>query len=186
MRNLQPSQPSLRGTLLVAHPTLDDPNFQQTVILMSAHSETDGALGVILNRPTGVPLGALRERLSDSPLGEIPVYEGGPVAPEDVLLAAWKWDNAGTTFRLYFGISEAKLTELMSEDAQLEVRAFRGYAGWSSGQVEGELAEQAWVVAPLCHEYLEANQAEQWQRILRREDPLLGFQAGMPDDPSLN
>lgn len=186
MRDLEQSQPSLRGRLLVAHPSLEDPNFERTVVLVSAHSVEDGALGVVLNRPLNQTLGELQEVFVGSELASVPVYSGGPVATDEVLLAAWKWDRDAETFQLFFGVSAEKLEALAREDPELHLRAFAGYSGWSSGQVESELAQKAWVVAPIQQRYLNEAEVRQWRSILDDAEPELRFLADAPDDPSLN
>ncbi|KAF0093992.1 MAG: hypothetical protein E1N59_2250 [Puniceicoccaceae bacterium 5H] len=186
MRDLNISGHSLRGNLLVAHPSLLDPNFQRSVVLLSAHSESDGALGVIINRPLHKKLGDVRTEVSFGPLAEIPLYEGGPVATDQIILVAWKWDVEEATFQLYFGVADETLNELMEEEPNLIVRAFVGYSGWAGGQMETELEEKAWLVAPIRKDYLDAEEIQAWRRILKHEDPKLGFFADAPDDPSLN
>src|SRR3954469_11144112 len=90
---------SLAGSLLLAHPSLRDPNFRRTVILMSVHNP-EGAMGVVLNRPTSRRLGEINDEFSVGPLASVPVFEGGPVETEQVILAAWQAHEDG--FKLYF------------------------------------------------------------------------------------
>ena len=186
MRDTEPLSPSLRGSLLVAHPGLLDPNFSQSVILLSAHSRAEGALGVILNRPTKGTLGDLKSEFETSVISDVPVHLGGPVSPDEVLLAAWKWDMEGGNFKLYFGISAEALEELVKVNEGLVTRAFLGYSGWGGGQLEDELQEHAWVVAPLAREYLEGGSVGSWRSILRSEQPELSPLTDTPDDVSLN
>ncbi|MDP0498759.1 MAG: YqgE/AlgH family protein [Verrucomicrobiota bacterium JB022] len=186
MRDINISGPSLRGNLLVAHPSLLDPNFQRSVVLLSAHTEEDGALGVIINRPLDKTLGDVRTEVSEGVLSEIPLYEGGPVATDQIILVAWKWDMVEATFQLYFGVADETLQEMMAEEPNLIVRAFVGYSGWSGGQMEDELKEKAWLVAPIRKDYLDEEEEQIWRHILKHEDPKLAFFADAPDDPSLN
>lgn len=180
------SPPDLRGSLLVAHPVLRDPNFSRTIVLISAHSPEDGALGVITNRPLGKTLGDLKDEFRGTTIGHVPVYLGGPVATNEVLLTAWDWDVLGGTFRLHFGISAEALSDLVRDEPTMQARAFLGYSGWGEGQVEGELAEDAWVVAPLVRGYLEGEPGSLWRKVLRAEKPELTFLADAPEDPTLN
>lgn len=186
MRDLIPAGQSLRGHLLVAHPTLLDPHFQRSVVLLSAHSSKDGALGVVINRPLDKTLGEVRTEITAGPLADVPLYEGGPVATDQILLVAWKWDFVEATFQLYFGVADDTLAQMMREEEGLVVRAFVGYAGWSGGQLEAELAEKSWLVAQVRHEYLAEEARRAWRHIVKKEDPALAFHADAPDNPSLN
>lgn len=186
MRDTESQFTSLSGSLLAAHPTLLDPNFARSVILLTAHSESDGALGVILNRPLDRSLGQLRAEFMDSPVGRVPVHFGGPVAPAEILLAAWTWDMENSAFRLHFGISADALAELMASADDVEARAFLGYAGWGEGQLEGEIGANSWILAPILPDLLEAQGGQAWGEIVRRQRPDLGALVDVPDDPSLN
>ena len=103
---------NLSGSLLIAHPKLQDPNFCKSVILLSVHSKDDGALGVVLNQPTGKTLGELDVKFQLGSLANVPVYKGGPVSPEQMILSAWKCQPESGLFKLYFGITEEKAKEM--------------------------------------------------------------------------
>ncbi len=178
--------PTLSGTLLIAHPGLLDPNFRRTVVLISAHSGKDGALGVVLNRPMGKTLGDQKAEFTSGPLANVPLYYGGPVNSDEMILAAWNWEN-DKVFRLYFGISREKASEMMQSDPGTDLRAFIGYAGWSGGQLESELKQNAWVVCPVEANALAREGGEPlWRHILSRVKPELAFLANTPEDPSRN
>lgn len=186
MRDLGDDGPTLRGTLLVAHPGLVDPNFIRSVVLISAHQSESGALGVIVNRPLHKTLGEVKADFADSVLGEVPLYEGGPVNKGEVLLTAWKWNDEEGTFQMFFGLSAERLESILGEDPDLQPRAFVGYAGWSEGQVEGELEQSAWIVAPIRPEYLSEGEGALWRTVLLNERPELSVMTDTPDNPSLN
>lgn len=178
---------NLSGSLLAAHPSMQDPNFSRAVILLSAHSEEEGAFGVVINRPTGKTLGEVNGDFAYGPLANVPVYSGGPVNSDQMLLAAWQWDKDGGSFKLYFGISEEKARDFVREHPDVEVRGFLGYSGWTEGQIEGELAANAWVVSPIVDDIIAAQDEEDiWRSILSRVRPELLFLADLPDDPSRN
>ncbi|GHB93974.1 YqgE/AlgH family protein [Cerasicoccus arenae] len=177
----------LSGQLLISHPSLLDPNFKHAVVLISAHTDDDGALGVIINRPLGVTLGEKNDDFTYSPLSDVPIYEGGPVQTDQVILAAWRWEQEARVFRLHFGLSEEAARELKLADEDAEIRAFLGYSGWTQGQMEHELAQNAWLVSPVTETLVEkATGEELWKIYLHRLQPELGFLADAPDDPSLN
>jgi putative transcriptional regulator len=115
------------------------------------------------------------------------VYEGGPVQKDQVLLAAWHWMPENAAFRVYFGISEEKLAEIMAEEPGAEARAFLGYSGWSEGQLEMERQQNAWLVIPVSGHLMEGlDGPAMWREILASTWPELAFLADAPDDPTLN
>jgi putative transcriptional regulator len=181
---------NLSGSFLVASPQLQDPNFVKTVILVSAHSEDDGTLGVVLNRPLGKTLGEFNDAFAFGPLKDIPLYMGGPVSQDRMILAAWKWDPEQGIFKLFFGIDETKAETLLREHEDLEVRGFLGYSGWEKGQVEMELEQHAWIVSPVDAAALDREDGERlWNAVVGKNAPRYPGEdllPDQPDDPSLN
>ncbi len=177
------SKLSLAGSLLLAHPKLRDPNFHRSVILMSLHNG-DGAMGVVLNRPLGKHLGELNGDFALGPLASTPLFGGGPVQTEQLLLVAWEPQEDG--FRLHFGIEPDRAAQLAGEPGT-HVRAFLGYAGWSAGQLEGELEQNTWVVADIPGGLLELPQdTSLWTRVLTHLGEDWRLLANEPDDTSRN
>lgn len=173
----------LAGSLLLAHPAMRDPNFRRSVILMSAHS-TEGAMGVVLNRPLGKRLGQLSGDFALGPLASVPLFTGGPVQTEQLVLAAWQSRDDG--FRLHFGIEPDKALQLLAEEGT-EVRGFLGYSGWSAGQLENEMKQRTWIVADVPEDLLTHSQDDGlWRTVLGREGAEWRLLAGEPDDPTLN
>ena len=177
---------SLAGFLLGAHPSLLDPNFNQSVVLLSAHNMEDGALGVIVNRPTGKSLGSFRNDLKTPLLRNLPVYEGGPVSESEILLVAWKWSPSQQNFRLFFGFDPQRLQALIDQDPTIEARAFLGYAGWSAGQLEQEVGRSDWAVSPFAQPLGKLPPQNLWRRVLDTVRPDWGVLADFPEDPSVN
>ena len=178
---------ALAGSLLLAHPELKDPNFNKSVVLISAHSTDDGALGVILNRPMGQSLAQFDGKFSYTDLADVPLYVGGPASPAQMILTAWQWHLEQGRFQLHFGINPDKARELISHDPEIELRGFVGYSGWSQGQLEGELEQDSWVVTPVSSDALEDVQGDDlWRTIIREVSPEMRFLADAPDDPSVN
>lgn len=180
---------SLAGSLLLAHPVLRDETFRRTAILMSAHDE-QGAMGVVLNRPMHKRLGELGGDFALGPLSEVPVFDGGPVEKRQLILCAWRphpaGDGDGDSLQLLFGIDPERAAELATEDG-VQLRAFLGYAGWSGGQLEGELARDTWVVADLEPQIIQHRPDETlWRRALSDIDPQWRLLAGEPDHPERN
>ena len=162
----------VEGRLLVAHPQLLDPNFVKTVIYMIEHS-TDGAVGVVLNRPSGL---AVRDVLPELPqLDPDLVFIGGPVTPE-------------VAIGLAPGVPSPELVDIETEWGRETVRrVFSGYAGWVSGQLEAELGEGAWfVVDPLPEDVFHPDPFDLWDRVMQRQPPEIARWAFYPPDPHLN
>lgn len=184
VRAFGPTPEELAGVLLVAHPSLQDPNFRRSVVLMASHDEKEGALGFVINRPVER---TVSELLPGEPalgkLGGVPVLMGGPVGTDRLMFASFRWTDERYVCRPHLPAEEAR--ELM-EDPLLTVRAFAGYAGWAGGQLEAELVQRSWVVYPPDADTLELAHGELWRGIIRKLGPLFRLLADAPDDPSLN
>ena len=176
---------SLAGQLLLAHPGLRDPNFKRTVILLSAHSG-EGAMGVVLNRPLDKQLGELNSAFALGPLAGVPLYGGGPVALEQLVIVSWQWIEPDHAFQLQFGLEPDKANELVGQPG-VTVRAFLGYAGWGEGQLENELNHDTWLTTPLAGPLVnETDGVNLWRRLLVSISPDLRLLANEPDNPALN
>ena len=179
------SSSELGGSLLLAHPSLRDENFKHTVILIASH-DSEGAMGVVLNRPLDRCLGELNTEFGLSGLAQVPLFAGGPVQPTQVILCVWRPNPESDGFQLMFGIDPQRAEELVNEEG-VHMRAFLGYAGWTAGQVEEELERDTWVVSPLVADLLEDSPDEQlWRDLLAQIDDEWKLLADEPDDPSVN
>jgi putative transcriptional regulator len=179
------STKSFAGHLLLASPAMKDPNFRRTVILMSAH-DGDGALGAVLNRPEGRTLGVLNPEFALTALGGLPVYRGGPVETDKLILTSWQRRDDVGEFQLNFGLEPQRAIELLGTPG-VTVRAFLGYAGWGKGQLENEMRHQTWYTAPLSDcDLADGSGAGLWRTILGSLGPDLKLQADEPDDPGMN
>lgn len=178
---------SLAGSLLLAHPVLRDRHFRRTAILMSNHDQ-EGAMGLVLNRPLHRTLGEFGGDFAYGPLALVPVFDGGPVEKTQIILCAWRPQNGPEAegLQVFFGLDRERAAEL-AEQTGVEVRAFLGYAGWSSGQLEGELACDTWVVASLEPDSMRhAPDERMWKVLLGRLDPQWVVLAGEPDELGAN
>lgn len=187
MHNLEPSESTYAGSVLLAHPSLLDPNFRRSVVVIFMHTKESGAAGLIINRPLESTLGEINDKFAGSGLADVPVFHGGPVHPDHLLFAAWGWDQEGGVLRMLFGLSETDASTIMAGDSGLMLSAFLGHAGWGEEQLEAELLQDAWVLAPIdaavCEKLGEDNV---WRGLLHLVRPDLDFLAVFPDDPSLN
>ncbi len=179
---------SLRGQLLIASPTLEDPNFERTVVLVTEHDD-DGAMGLVLNRPAGTAVGEVAPELALLVDGEEPVYLGGPVAEEAVIVLAEFEDPAeaaapvmGSLGFLAAGSDEADISERL-----LRARVFAGYAGWGPGQLDEEVEAEAWILEPADPgDAFSADTTGLWGAVLARKGRDYALLATMPPDPSVN
>jgi putative transcriptional regulator len=186
MRELPAAQPeSLAGSLLVAHPSMLDPNFRRAVLFLSAHSAEDGAMGIILNRPREKRVGELTADSPSNGLERVPVFFGGPVGRDRLMFAALEWQN-GTGLKLNHDVGLDEANERL-EKMPGSVRAFVGYAGWSAGQLETEMKQNAWVVQKAPRSAMKLDKLPKlWFEIMRGLGPWFKMLSAAPEDPSRN
>lgn len=145
----------LTNQFLIAMPMLSDPNFSQTVTYISEHN-ANGALGLIINRPLDLSLGQLLNHLEITTdrldLAALPVYQGGPVQQEQGFVIHSPIGSWGATLRIndQIGITTSRdiLQALAQGDGPEHLLVTLGYAGWGPGQLEQELAGNAWLSTP--------------------------------------
>jgi putative transcriptional regulator len=180
---------SLRGKLILAGPMLKDPNFDRTVVLITEHTE-EGAMGLVLNRPSDATIGDAVPDLSWVADADDTVYVGGPVAPNGVIvLAEWTDPRKAVVLvddDLGFVPGDADDPDGLAT-AIRRARVYAGHAGWGPGQLEDELAEEAWIVEAPRREEIFSDDAEGlWPTVLRRMGREFALLSTMPPDPSLN
>ncbi|MCY7396783.1 MAG: YqgE/AlgH family protein [Nocardioides sp.] len=185
------------GMLLVATPALADPHFAATVVLLldvedggSEHS--GGALGVVLNRPSGVPV---REVLGPwSPVVDEPevLFQGGPVSTEGALAVALLRDEAAPpvgfrTVEGRLGLVDLDTPVELVEGSLAGLRIFAGYAGWGAGQLDAEVQEGSWYVVPgEVVDPFRVDSSLLWRDVLRRQPGELAWNSTRPRDPNAN
>lgn len=177
---------SRRGQLLIASPSLRDPNFFKTVVLI-VKDEEDGTLGVILNRP-------LEISVADACGGQVdaasdiadPVYRGGPCeGPLSVLHANSAAGGEEIVDGVRFSMDKEEIEWLMANNKSA-IKYFAGYSGWGKGQLQSEIEQGGWLLTPATQEHVFEKQGD-WSRLntwlaAGRKIDL----ASIPDDPSLN
>jgi len=178
---------SLRGKLLIAGPTLLDPNFARTVVLVGEHND-DGALGVVLNRASETTVADAVPDLADLVGHEDVVHVGGPVQANAVLVLA-EYEDPGDAPQIVtgdVGFLAVEEGELPLESIR-RARVFAGYAGWGAGQLESELSRDDWIIGPsFPDDVFDADPDTQWSRVLDRKGGQYRLVARMPLDPSMN
>jgi putative transcriptional regulator len=178
---------SLRGHVLVAGPALLDPNFRRTVVLVGEHGE-EGALGVVLNRPSAVTVAEAVPPLAGLVDDGDHVWVGGPVQPEAIVVLG-EFDDPEQAAAVVVGSVGFLPTEVDPEELGTLARArvFAGYAGWGPGQLESELAEDSWIVEQALPDDVFCAEADSlWPAVLRRKGGPYSVLALMPPDPSMN
>jgi putative transcriptional regulator len=175
---------SLHGYLLISSPLLHDPNFRRTVVLMT-HHDADGAMGLVLSRPSDLLVADAVAELADLPVVDERVYLGGPVQPEAVVVLVEHEEEPADPIvgRITFMRADADRSELDVTRA----RVFAGYSGWGPGQLEAELAESSWIVVPAEPDDVFAPDPDElWRTVLHRKGGKFALIATMPFDPRLN
>ena len=179
------------GMLLLASPELLDPNFVDAVVLI-LDADDDGAMGVVLNRPSPVPVISVLAEWGDIVAEPEVLFRGGPVSPEGALAVALLRQRGTSppglrpvTDRLAIVDLEGEATDI--DDAVDGVRIFAGYAGWGAGQLEGEVEGGDWYVVPSRPpDAFQADPSDLWREVMRRQPGELAWHANRPADPELN
>ncbi len=177
----------LTGQLLISSANLFDPNFRRTVLLIGHHDD-EGAIGVVLNQPLGVTVREAVPPLGGLVTPEEPLFDGGPVEPASVVVLADFLDpsRAQVIALGSIGFLPPDADDGISE-AISRARVYAGYAGWGPGQLEGELEEDSWVVAPaLPDDVFHQDPVRLWDDVLRRLGRGYDMLRLMPRDPSMN
>jgi putative transcriptional regulator len=182
------------GRLIVANPLLPDPNFDRTVVMLLAYGE-EGALGVVLNRPSDTTLAAPLPRWEPLAASPAVVFVGGPVQHQAVIClgralghpAAAVPPQGWSAVLPDVGTIDLDLNPDELQASLSQVRVFAGYAGWTAGQLEAEIGAGAWWILDALPEDAFCDEPEElWKRVLRRQGGSLALVASYPDDPMFN
>lgn len=185
------------GGLLVATPLLDDPNFRRSVVLVLEHDHDGGTLGVVLNRPSEIAVTQVLPLWDPLVTGPSVLFEGGPVHTDSALALAvvpsgaeplgWRRLHTATPSVSRLGMVDLDAPPEILQGEIAQMRIFAGYAGWSSGQLESEIAEGAWyVVDSEPGDTFFPDPRSLWRHVLRRQRGELAFVATCPEDPTMN
>jgi len=179
---------SLRGQLLIAGPDLIDPNFRRSVLLIGEHGD-EGAMGVILNRPSPVEVADAVPPLASLVSKHDLVHVGGPVQPQAIVVLG-DFRNpaeAGALVLGSIGFLPGEIETAEDVGTLSRARVFAGYAGWGPGQLESEIAEASWIVEPALPEDVFTVEPDAlWSAVLRRKGGAFAVLAQMPPDPTRN
>jgi putative transcriptional regulator len=147
---------SLSNQFLIAMPGMEDGFFTRSVTLLCQHNE-DGALGIVINRPSDLTLGDVFEQMNIQPedpgVGRLPVFFGGPVHPERGFVIhepAGQWDaSMRVSEDLALTTSRDILEAVARGEGPRHILVALGYAGWGKGQLEKEILDNTWLNAPV-------------------------------------
>jgi putative transcriptional regulator len=178
-----------KGVLLVANPYLGDPNFERGVILLCAHS-SQGAFGFVLNQLTELFLGDV---LDETIYQDIPLNLGGPVEKNTLHFIHRRPDlitgGDEITSGVFWGgdFEQVKLLLNVNRLGKEDIKFFIGYSGWGSGQLEGEIGEESWIITRSPAEFLFSTEpGDFWRNILKSMGGEFRSIAHYPTDPRLN
>jgi putative transcriptional regulator len=178
-----------KGRMLIAGRAIADPNFSHSVILLLEYS-ADGALGVIVNRPAGIPPSALLPDLSALSRYDGSIYLGGPVGVEMLLLLVRGCDRVEDAETVYGDVcysgSAKALAELARDGAKRRrLRMYVGYAGWGAGQLDREIARGDWHVAEARDERVFSEDPQTlWEHLAPAPEPI-ETRVAPPDLPAI-
>ena len=179
------------GMLLVASPELADPNFSDTVVLL-LDTDADGALGLVLNRPSPVAVADVLEPWGGVVAEPEVLFRGGPVSPDGALALGVlrSIEDVPVGFREVagrVGIVDLDTPVELVDGSLAGLRVFAGYAGWAAGQLEQEISQGDWYVVPSEEvDVVREDLADLWRDVLRRQPGQLAWHATRPADPGLN
>lgn len=141
-------------------------------------------MGVVVNRPLRRTLGALGGDFALGPLATVPLFQGGPVQTDRLLLAAWRPQPHG--FQLHVGLEPERAAALLGEEGT-HVRGYYGYAGWSPGQLLNELKQNTWIVTDAPPDlFAQPGDQSLWRSVVGGQGPEWRLLAEEPDEPEQN
>ena len=181
--------PSHKGKIIIANPFLQGPIFERSVVFMIEHNN-EGAIGFILNQPTGITVGQAFSRIKDC---EFPVYYGGPV-DDDILYYIHSLGEKATksvkvSDNLYWGGDFDDICDLIEkgEVSSDQIKFFIGYSGWSDLQLEREFEKDSWIICDCKKGYIFNDQDKSlWNKCLESKKNKISIYSKFAHTPSLN
>ncbi|MEC7646047.1 MAG: YqgE/AlgH family protein [Bacteroidota bacterium] len=178
-----------KGRLLISEPSLIDPTFFKSVILITHHT-ADESIGLVLNQGTKISLNQL---LTDIPSSDFPVYIGGPVERNSIQFIHTIGDIIPNSQEiaqgLYWGGDFEAILSLITRNkiSKNHIRFFAGYSGWGADQLNHEIRENGWIThesnVKLCMKY---STKKLWSDLIKTKNEKYAIWANMPKNPSMN
>jgi len=179
-----------KGDILVSEPYSLDPHFKRTVVYLVDHTEKEGSIGFILNKPTNL---AVHEVLANFPEFDSYIYYGGPVANDNVYYVHTIGHILDDSIEVQPGVfwgGDFKKLKFLIESGMVkpyQIRFYLGYSGWSEGQLKEELDGKDWLVADGDINYLFYRKAKDlWSLVLKNKGLNYEVIADIPENNSLN
>lgn len=178
-----------KGRLLISEPFLTDPYFKRTVVLLCEHND-QGSFGFVLNRYIDIGIDQI---MSDFPSMETRISVGGPVQNSNLFFMHTLGDQIEGSSEIVKGIYLGGHFDLLRDKIEskligsAQVRFFIGYSGWSENQLDEELKEKSWLVAPTTDiDLMDTDEDRLWAATIRSLGKDYAYLANFPEDPSLN
>ena len=160
------------GNILISEPLMNDFHFGRSVVLLIDHAETEGSLGIIINKTLNA---SVNQIVDEFPGFEAPVYLGGPVADNQLFfihtLGELLPDSSPILDGLYWGGDKETLKTLINTGIANEdnMRFYLGYSGWDSGQLVSELVRNSWIISSITvKQFLETPPEKMWSTFVRK------------------
>lgn len=178
------------GTLLLSEPFMFDENFRRTVVLVCSHTEADGTVGVILNKPVNLRLNDVVEGF---PQFKGKLFLGGPVGTDTLQFVHSLGEEIEGCVKLsehlYWGGDFGELIRLV-KNGQVkpdDVRFYLGYSGWETGQLQQELEDNSWIIATGNYRHIfQSDHTQLWKNVMKEMGGVYETMAGYPENPILN
>ena len=178
------------GQLLLSEPFMFDENFRRTVVFVCEHTEDNGTVGLILNKPINL---RLNDVVEDFPPFKAKIFLGGPVGTDTLQFLHSLGDKIENSIKLtdslYWGGNFEQLKQMIhnGEITDNEVRFFLGYSGWSPKQLEDELKDNSWIVTQATSKHIFNTPFDDlWRTTMKEMGGVYNTMAGYPENPALN
>jgi putative transcriptional regulator len=182
-------QEPTKGSYLLAEPFSEDSNFRRTVVLLTEHND-QGSVGYVLNRPSEYTLGQVIPEFEGF---EAPLFEGGPVEQQTLhyihRIPELGEEETEIAPGVFWGgnFEQLKMMILSGQIDEEDIRFFHGYSGWGPDQLDGEMKNESWIVAPSRNRFTFASSTDDlWSNILKSMGGRYRLMANYPPHPSLN
>lgn len=182
--------PPRKGRILISDPFLGDDYFERSVVYLCEHNQ-EGSFGFVLNNLVEINLNDLNDQF---PAITAKISTGGPVETESMFFIHTLGDQLNESLEISHGIfvgGDFEQLYLKIEEKHIqenEIRFFLGYSGWSKGQLESEIKENAWVVSEIddCKEIMQIHETDTWKYFMSKLGSKYQFMTNFPIDPNEN
>jgi putative transcriptional regulator len=182
--------PPRKGRILISDPFLGDDYFERSVVYLCEHNQ-EGSFGFVLNNLVEINLNDLNDQF---PAITTKISTGGPVETESMFFVHTLGDQLNESLEISHGIfvgGDFEQLYLKIEEKHIqenEIRFFLGYSGWSKGQLESEIKENAWVVSEIdvCKEIMQIQETDTWKYFMSKLGSKYQFMTNFPIDPNEN